>query len=662
MTSCPHCAQSFEPAPSADAVCPACGRPLDGTTGDAPTTQEVDLAGARVVVTPCPRCKTDLITSEADLAGVRFGKCSACGFVFVLADEALDRVGLDDPRVPGAGTLTPFRGQEPAEEARSAEEITGASTNVDSGIKRESIPPPAVLIAEKPPMRVTLTRDVTVIGRVKADVVIDQADVSRRHVEITRKGGVYVVRDLGSTNGTYLNGQRIEEAPLSGGDRLVVGQTVFHVQIAAEGEGIYLLLAMAPVGAAAQSAESQKLCLQAYEAALAEAFAGQEKDVLSSAQTGRALAIFPFDDDLSGAARRALARTVLAYPEVFHRHLGAEGGQQGHARVAIALGAAKRVVQGGRSKLTGEIISRIANLFSAPEPPGVGAVIEDASLHRLLAPEPDEELAQVMGRLGYELAAAGGPELHALSYHASRAAAQGAATTDAAAAHAAAADELEELCAKARVGIEAELAAAFGAGGRAGSKNPKLAARLAKTDAEVRLRTALYQGLTPTPIFITQPLVIQWLKHLDDGGRMLEKFQPIRALFGEDDLRVVSLALRLLCAAYHGLTDLKDLTLRQIAKAASSYLRSAEPAGASDPAHLLNRVLMVYADARDQPRDASDPVHLFEFLTLLALIRALRTRGGVSDLLKAKALLESLKGYETVWNQMLRDEAPTAAG
>jgi pSer/pThr/pTyr-binding forkhead associated (FHA) protein len=62
------------------------------------------------------------------------------------------------------------------------------------------------------------------VGRVApADIVIDDDSVSRKHAEIVRAGGGATLRDLGSANGTFLNGERITEAPLSPGDVIRFG-------------------------------------------------------------------------------------------------------------------------------------------------------------------------------------------------------------------------------------------------------------------------------------------------------------------------------------------------------------------------------------------------------------------------------------------------------
>ena len=66
------------------------------------------------------------------------------------------------------------------------------------------------------------------IGRSdSAELQIDSIRVSREHVTISREGDAYRVRDLGSTNGTFLNGLRIEEETLADGDLLMIADVEF---------------------------------------------------------------------------------------------------------------------------------------------------------------------------------------------------------------------------------------------------------------------------------------------------------------------------------------------------------------------------------------------------------------------------------------------------
>ncbi|RMF78691.1 MAG: FHA domain-containing protein [Chloroflexi bacterium] len=73
-----------------------------------------------------------------------------------------------------------------------------------------------------------LKEDVITLGRdITNNIVINDPEVSRHHLRLTRGAGSYTVEDLGSTNGTFVNGQRLTGAkPLSNGDTLGLGETV----------------------------------------------------------------------------------------------------------------------------------------------------------------------------------------------------------------------------------------------------------------------------------------------------------------------------------------------------------------------------------------------------------------------------------------------------
>lgn len=73
-----------------------------------------------------------------------------------------------------------------------------------------------------------LTKDVTLVGRdVTNDVVVNDPEVSRQHARLTRTPGGFVLEDLGSTNGTFVNGERLS-APriLNPGDLIGLGEKV----------------------------------------------------------------------------------------------------------------------------------------------------------------------------------------------------------------------------------------------------------------------------------------------------------------------------------------------------------------------------------------------------------------------------------------------------
>jgi predicted component of type VI protein secretion system len=71
-----------------------------------------------------------------------------------------------------------------------------------------------------------------VVGRHDADVVIDDPELSRRHLEIRPDDDGLVIEDLGSTNGTFVDERPIEvPTHVHHGDRVVLGATVLEVQI-----------------------------------------------------------------------------------------------------------------------------------------------------------------------------------------------------------------------------------------------------------------------------------------------------------------------------------------------------------------------------------------------------------------------------------------------
>lgn len=78
----------------------------------------------------------------------------------------------------------------------------------------------------------TVRKETTVMGRsTECDFQIPLATVSRRHCQLLVKGDEAVIKDLGSSNGTYVNNKRVQDAKLKAGDQLIVGPVTFTVTI-----------------------------------------------------------------------------------------------------------------------------------------------------------------------------------------------------------------------------------------------------------------------------------------------------------------------------------------------------------------------------------------------------------------------------------------------
>ncbi len=78
----------------------------------------------------------------------------------------------------------------------------------------------------------SLARDITVLGRREdCDLRIPLGEVSRKHCRLIKEGDVLRLEDLGSSNGTLYNGERIQEAYVQPGDTIQIGPIAFIVQI-----------------------------------------------------------------------------------------------------------------------------------------------------------------------------------------------------------------------------------------------------------------------------------------------------------------------------------------------------------------------------------------------------------------------------------------------
>jgi hypothetical protein len=118
-------------------------------------------------------------------------------------------------------------GEPPAEPAP-------ATAVIPTRVAFNRTPPPARLVCVDPPGdhlgRLVILRGAPlVIGREPTvDVVVDEPSVSRTHARLEpRPNGVYRLTDLGSSNGTYVNGVRLQSGPVHAGDRVQFGNLVF---------------------------------------------------------------------------------------------------------------------------------------------------------------------------------------------------------------------------------------------------------------------------------------------------------------------------------------------------------------------------------------------------------------------------------------------------
>jgi predicted component of type VI protein secretion system len=90
----------------------------------------------------------------------------------------------------------------------------------------------AELVPENGDPPIPITRDVAVVGRREfCDVTIDDPSVSKRHCVLVKTDGLLVIRDLATTNGTKVKGQRIRWAALLPDDRITLGAYKMRVYL-----------------------------------------------------------------------------------------------------------------------------------------------------------------------------------------------------------------------------------------------------------------------------------------------------------------------------------------------------------------------------------------------------------------------------------------------
>lgn len=141
--------------------------------------------------------------------------CNNCG-------AALAPGGAASPSETSTITIT--GGVDAAEPGDRSEALSTADQAAVDALPPRS----ALLVVRRGPnsgSRFLLDSDSTTAGRhPSSDIFLDDVTVSRRHAEFARADDGFVVRDVGSLNGTYVNRERIDEATLAGGDEVQVGK------------------------------------------------------------------------------------------------------------------------------------------------------------------------------------------------------------------------------------------------------------------------------------------------------------------------------------------------------------------------------------------------------------------------------------------------------
>jgi len=189
----------------------------------------------------CPSCQSRYKFDES-----KFGerqraktKCAKCGSSIEIENPAMSDMTLPPTPLPGKGApaAPPAPAPRPPEDdtkRRRAEEAPGMGTITGkdlhkSGVvelpkdKRFSL---AVIQGSATGQIFQITKTRTVLGRSGADINLDDPEASRQHAAVDILGDHAIVRDLGSTNGTFVDVERIEQKLLNNQNEFRIGSHV----------------------------------------------------------------------------------------------------------------------------------------------------------------------------------------------------------------------------------------------------------------------------------------------------------------------------------------------------------------------------------------------------------------------------------------------------
>lgn len=157
------------------------------------------------MIVQCPQCETKYRLDDKQLAGQEevMVRCKKCGAGFsVHSSEALFLE--PEPVIPEPSTV-------PGEEPRLPGDKNVSLTATEGSLKGKVFP---------------LTKPRVIVGRSGADIVVPDGEVSRKHCLLEVHGPTATLLDLGSTNGTFVNGELVESIELEHLMEFRIGSTV----------------------------------------------------------------------------------------------------------------------------------------------------------------------------------------------------------------------------------------------------------------------------------------------------------------------------------------------------------------------------------------------------------------------------------------------------
>ena len=181
----------------------------------------------------CDNCmgENEVKDSQIKMTGFR-ATCKICGHMIFIDEEAVKALLLRrnqiEEKLP-ADSLS-----DSTEELNSVAQ-SNVSTTVAAKLDLPKLEtsPAIITVLDGPDIGLEFTMNTPriVIGRRGADLNLNDRLISRRHVALEAAGGRFLLKDLGSTNGTFLNGSPVSMEFLKHGDEIQVGSTLMRFRI-----------------------------------------------------------------------------------------------------------------------------------------------------------------------------------------------------------------------------------------------------------------------------------------------------------------------------------------------------------------------------------------------------------------------------------------------
>lgn len=164
-------------------------------------------------------------------------QCENCGARYKVDEARLPRGGLTCKRcqaalpVPAASDMRDRGGAEATIIGRVSTP-SGTPLSTASGLRIS-------LVIQLGPDRgktYPITKDRVIIGRKTGDLILNDPEVSGSHASLEIVGNTYFLRDLRSTNGTYLNGAKVAEAEVTHLDEITLGKSTLIFTVSHAGD------------------------------------------------------------------------------------------------------------------------------------------------------------------------------------------------------------------------------------------------------------------------------------------------------------------------------------------------------------------------------------------------------------------------------------------